>query len=102
MWGSGHDSETVGLPCLLAAYEIEALAYPSKAIPCPDVCNLLIYYTHMYIHSPPHMDDASQALEAKKDNAAAGLKTVTKDMQTWREDYKPSDAPPPPKPKVGA
>jgi hypothetical protein len=27
---------------------------------------------------------------------------VTKDMQTWREDYKkPTDAPPLPKPKVG-
>jgi hypothetical protein len=51
---------------------------------------------------PPLHTHTQQALEAKKDNAAAGLKTVTKDMQTWREDYKkPTDAPPLPKPKVG-
>jgi hypothetical protein len=46
------------------------------------------------------LGDLKAALEAKKDNAAAGLKTVTRDMQTWRADYKAADAPPPPKPKV--
>jgi adenylyl cyclase-associated protein len=37
--------------------------------------------------------------ELKMDNAAAGLKKVTKDMQTWRADYKGGDAPKP-TPKV--
>jgi adenylyl cyclase-associated protein len=37
--------------------------------------------------------------ELKMDNAASGLKKVTKDMQTWRADYKGGDAPKP-KPKV--
>eukprot|EP00615_Pteridomonas_danica_P004366 CAMPEP_0114354250 /NCGR_PEP_ID=MMETSP0101-20121206/19305_1 /TAXON_ID=38822 ORGANISM="Pteridomonas danica, Strain PT" /NCGR_SAMPLE_ID=MMETSP0101 /ASSEMBLY_ACC=CAM_ASM_000211 /LENGTH=469 /DNA_ID=CAMNT_0001495557 /DNA_START=48 /DNA_END=1457 /DNA_ORIENTATION=+ len=37
--------------------------------------------------------------ELKMDNAAVGLKKVTKDMQTWRADYKGGDAPKP-KPKV--
>lgn len=46
------------------------------------------------------MGDLKAEMEAKKDNAAAGLKKVTKDMQTWRADFKASDAPPPPKPKI--
>jgi len=44
--------------------------------------------------------DLAAEMAKLKDNAAAGLKKVTKDMQTWRKDFKADDAPPPPKPKA--
>ena len=39
------------------------------------------------------MAELAKKKSGEGDSAATGLKTVTKDMQTWREDYKGGDKP---------
>lgn len=62
-----------------------AAAKPAAAAPAPAAA----------VASKPAAPSAGVALELKPDSATAGLKKVTKDMQTWRAEYKGEGAPVP-------